>query len=52
MTIEERAIKLYQAHVCRRCGYIAMAEAIEKEVEEDKQAERARLDKQAGIAEG
>lgn len=49
MTIDERAIVLYRAHVCRRCGYIAQAEALEAEVREADEAKRKRLDKQAGL---
>ena len=49
MTIQERANKLYQAHVCRRCGCIAKAEALEAEVREADEAERKRLDRQAGL---
>lgn len=39
----------YQAHVCRRCGYLEQAETIEAEAEAMLQAYIAKLNKQAGI---
>ena len=49
MTIDERAITLYRAHACRRCGYIDKAEELEAEVREADEVKRKKLDKQAGL---
>lgn len=39
----------YQAHVCRRCGYIEQAEAIDAEAEAMLQAYMTELNKRAGV---
>lgn len=43
------AKRKYQAHVCKRCGYLEQAEAIEAEAEAMLQAYIAMLNKRAGI---